>query len=113
MNNEISISIKNQDELTILRQAGKILLDILKSIKCSLKAGLTTKEVEIFADSLMRKHKVTSAFKGYRGFPGSICVSVNFNFSSSEPSNLIYSSPTYNLIAFLLAGNATIEASLN
>lgn len=72
-----SISIKTSVELKVLREAGKILASVLEEIKGSLKTGVTTREIDRRAEDLMKAQKVVPAFKGYRGFPGSICLSVN------------------------------------
>lgn len=72
-----SIRIKTPGELQLLREAGSILGAIVQELKCSLKSGITTKEVDIKAESLIKSRKVIPAFKGYRGFPGCVCVSVN------------------------------------
>ena len=58
MARESRISIKTSDELQILREAGKILAAIVDELKCSLKSGVTTQDVDILAENLMRKHKV-------------------------------------------------------
>lgn len=72
-----SISIKTPQELKILREAGAILATVVEEIKCSLKSGVTTREIDQKAEDLIKKRKVIPAFKGYRGFPGSVCISVN------------------------------------
>jgi methionyl aminopeptidase len=77
MKTENLISIKTQEELKILREAGKILSEIVKELKCSLKSGITTHNVDSKAEQLIKQHGVIPAFKGYRGFPGCVCVSVN------------------------------------
>ncbi len=71
------IHIKSPYEVDILRKAGKILASIVGQLKGSLTVGMTTKDIDHLAESLINKHKVKPAFKGYRGFPGSACVSVN------------------------------------
>ncbi len=72
-----SISIKTSQELQILRDAGKILSEIIQDLKRSLKSGITTQEIDGKAEDLMKRKGVVPAFKGYRGFPGCVCVSVN------------------------------------
>ena len=72
-----SISIKTAQEIAILRDAGKILAEINEDLKRSLKEGITTREVDQVAEQLIRQKGVIPAFKGYRGFPGCVCVSVN------------------------------------
>lgn len=72
-----SIIIKSPSEIGILREAGKILASIISEVKCSLKSGITTKEIDQRAEEVIKSHKVIPAFKGYRGFPGCACISVN------------------------------------
>ncbi|MEI7998771.1 MAG: type I methionyl aminopeptidase [Candidatus Omnitrophota bacterium] len=72
-----SIRIKNPQEIDILREAGKILASIIKQLQSSIIAGMTTKDIDDQAQVLMQKCGVKPAFKGYRGFPASVCVSVN------------------------------------
>ncbi|MBF0512273.1 MAG: M24 family metallopeptidase, partial [Candidatus Omnitrophica bacterium] len=77
MNKRQGICIKSAYEVDILRKAGKILSSIINELRCSLKSGITTKEIDLKAEELIRRHKVVSAFKGYRGFPATACISVN------------------------------------
>ncbi len=84
-----SISIKNEDELNILADAGKILAEIIDEVSCSLKSGMTTKEIDVLAEELIKKRKVIPAFKGYRGFPGCACVSVNEEIVHGIPGKRI------------------------
>ena len=71
------IRIKSPQEIDILRKAGKILSSIIRDVGCSLKPGMKTKDIDANAYALMQKYNVKPAFKGYRGFPASACVSVN------------------------------------
>lgn len=71
------IKIKSSEEIETLRKAGKILASIVKELKCSLKTNMTTQDINAAAEELISRHQVRSAFKGYRGFPGSVCVSIN------------------------------------
>jgi len=75
MNN--SIPIKSSIDVKEMREAGRILAGILKELEKIIAVGVSAKDVEQEAETLMRKHGVRSAFKGYRGYPASICVSVN------------------------------------
>jgi len=87
MKQESSIGIKSKEELQILRDAGKILATIINEIKRSLKSGMTTQEVDSETEKLIRRHKVTPAFKGYRGFPGAVCLSLNDEVVHGIPSS--------------------------
>lgn len=72
-----SISIKTREEIEVLRDAGRILAAIIEELQRFLTWGITTRQVDQEAERLMRERGVLPAFKGYRGFPGCICVSVN------------------------------------
>lgn len=71
------ISIKTPEEIEALRRSGKVLVAIVKELKRSLKIGMTTKEIDRKAEELILAHKAQPAFKGYRGFSSSSCISVN------------------------------------
>ena len=71
------IRIKTQAELKILREAGKILSSIIKELQRSFKIGMTTGQIDQITEQLIKDHHVLPAFKGYRGYPASACVSVN------------------------------------
>lgn len=81
-----NIGIKTTEELVVLREAGKILSAIVKELKCSLKSGISTQEVDRFAENLIKDYGVIPAFKGYRGFPSCVCVSVNDEVVHGIPS---------------------------
>ncbi len=57
--------------------ANRIVAEVLAGIKEKIKPGIETRELDDLAEELCRRHKVEPAFKGYRGYPRSICVSVN------------------------------------
>ncbi|HLF17501.1 MAG TPA: type I methionyl aminopeptidase [Candidatus Omnitrophota bacterium] len=77
MKREYSISLKTAEEIAILRDAGKVLAGIIEKLKSSLTSGITTKDIDGIAQELIQKSHVKPAFKGYRGFPGCVCVSIN------------------------------------
>ncbi len=77
MNSNQGIRIKSPNEVDILRKAGKILSSIVVQLQSSLTSGMTTKDIDSRAQELIRKNKVLAAFKGYHGFPGCACISVN------------------------------------
>ncbi|MCA9406128.1 MAG: type I methionyl aminopeptidase [Candidatus Omnitrophica bacterium] len=89
MQAEGNITIKNSNELQVLREAGKILASIIEEVKSSLKAGMTTKDVDSIAEGLIGKQNVKPAFKGYRGFPGCVCMSVNDEVVHGIPSDRV------------------------
>ncbi len=77
MKKNLDIRIKTPEELQTLQRAGKILADIVARIKSSLKIGMTTRDIDVLAESLILEAGVLPAFKGYHGFPACACVSVN------------------------------------
>ena len=83
------IRIKSPQEVDNLRKAGKILSFIIGQLQSSLTAGMTTKDIDALAQVLMQKHGVTAAFKGYRGFPASVCTSVNEGVVHGIPNHRI------------------------
>jgi len=83
------IKIKTPEEIETLRKAGKILASIVKELKRSLKSEMTTREIDALAEKLIAGHQVKPAFKGYRGFPGSVCTSVNHEVVHGIPGEKI------------------------
>lgn len=84
-----SIIIKTAQEIELLRDAGKILAEIVEDLKRSLKEGITTREVDQRAGELIHQRGVVPAFKGYRGFQGCVCVSVNEEVVHGVPGSRI------------------------
>jgi len=71
------VSIKTQEEIQIMAEAGHILAEIMKELKGEVKVGVKTEELNRLAESLIFKYKCKPAFKGFGGFPESLCVSIN------------------------------------
>lgn len=71
------IPIKSPREIEFMRKAGSIASTILQALVREVAPGRTTGEIDRMAADLMREHDCKSAFLGYRGFPGHICISVN------------------------------------
>lgn len=71
------IPLKNEQELQLMRTAGRILAGILLRLQEEIKPGITTAEIDRLAEELMRREDVAPAFKGYNGYPATVCASVN------------------------------------
>ena len=71
------IPIKSPREIEFMRKAGSIASTILQALAKEVAPGRSTGEIDRMAAELMREHDCKSAFLGYRGFPGHICISVN------------------------------------
>jgi len=81
------IPLKSEEDLKMLAEAGRILSRIVKELGRSVRAGITTQEIDNLAKDLMSREGVTSAFKGYRNFPAHICTSVNNEIVHGIPSD--------------------------
>jgi methionyl aminopeptidase len=68
---------KNPEQLDKMAASGQILVRCLRMLAGKARAGVTTKELDTAAEKFIRSQGAEPAFKGYRGFPGSICVSPN------------------------------------
>ena len=71
------IICKTQREIKIMREAGRIVALTHQELQKYIKPGISTKELDIIAEEFIRKHNAIPSFKGYNGFRGSICTSVN------------------------------------
>lgn len=71
------VSIKSQRELELMRHAGKVLAEVHEEIHNIIRPGISTMEVNQFADKLIRKYGCTPSFLHLYDFPASICISVN------------------------------------
>ena len=71
------IVLKSERELTKMRQAGKITGQILHELAAMVKPGVKTIDLDRRAEELVAQFDAQAAFKGYQGYPGSVCVSVD------------------------------------
>ena len=81
------ITIKSPREIELLRVAGEITGSTHNYLKPYIKAGITTKELDRLAEEYIRSRGAIPSFKGYDGFPGSICASINEEVVHGIPSN--------------------------
>jgi len=80
------IIIKSDDELRKMAHASKIVAEVLELLKEFIAPGVTTKDIESFAEEIIRRRGGTATFKGYRGYPASLCASVNEEVVHGIPS---------------------------
>ena len=83
------IICKTPREIDIMRQAGKIVALTHQELKKHIVPGITTKELDTIAESFIRKHDAIPSFKGYNGFRGSICASVNEELVHGIPGSRV------------------------
>lgn len=80
------IIIKTQREIEIMRKAGRIVAGAHELVKKNIKPGISTMELDKMVEEYIRSCNAIPAFKGYNGFPASICTSVNEEVVHGIPS---------------------------
>jgi methionyl aminopeptidase len=83
------IILKSPDEIKNMARSCSIVAKTLGAIKDIVRPGVTTEEIESFADAYIRANNAVPAFKGYRGYPASICTSVNNEVIHGIPSDRV------------------------
>lgn len=78
---------KSRAELGKMRQAGLIVAETLRDLRKMVEPGISTRELDAYAESKIRRAGAYPTFKGYRGFPGSICASINDEVVHGIPSS--------------------------
>jgi methionyl aminopeptidase len=71
------ILLKSRQEIAKMEVANRIVAEVLAGVKEKIRPGIETRELDDLAEEMCRRRQVEPAFKGYRGYPRSICVSVN------------------------------------
>ncbi|CEI74390.1 MULTISPECIES: type I methionyl aminopeptidase [Romboutsia] len=71
------ITLKSKKEIELMREAGKIVAETHEILKSAVIPGISTLELDKIAEENIRKYNAIPSFKGYGGFPGSICASIN------------------------------------
>jgi methionyl aminopeptidase len=85
----MGIIIKSGREIAIMRQAGRIVAIVLGILAGQLSPGMKTKELDKIAGRELEKLGAKPSFKGYRGFPANLCVSVNDEIVHGIPGERI------------------------
>jgi methionyl aminopeptidase len=81
------IILKSNEEVGKIESAGRIVAEVLIELKEHVKPGMTTLDLDQMAEDGIRKRGGKPAFKGYRGFPGTLCASVNEEIVHGIPSS--------------------------
>jgi len=82
----VSVDIKSAEDIKLMRRAGAIVAETLCVLKESADVGMSTMDLDALAEKTIRKNGATPAFKGYRGFPGTLCASINEEVVHGIPS---------------------------
>ena len=80
------IELKSVREIGLMRTGGHILADVMDRLRETVKPGVATIEIDEDVESFILAKGATPAFKGYRGFPATVCVSINEEVVHGIPS---------------------------
>jgi methionyl aminopeptidase len=83
------IALKSAREIETIRRSGKVTASVLTELMQTARAGMTTRELDRVAERGIRARGGVPTFKGYRGFPASICVSVNDEVVHGIPGDYV------------------------
>ncbi|MFC1844549.1 type I methionyl aminopeptidase [Thermodesulfobacteriota bacterium] len=83
------IILKTPSEIEIMQRANQIVAGALNMLREKAVAGVSTWQLDVWAEEFARQHDSTPAFKGYHGFPGSLCVSLNEQVVHGIPSKKV------------------------
>lgn len=73
----MAISIKSAREIELMRESCKLLADVFQNLEHAIKPGMSTKDIDVMGEKMIRAHGCIPNFLNYNGYPASICVSVN------------------------------------
>ncbi len=81
------IYIKNSQQLDCMRKAGALLFEVLCRLKEAVKPGMSTAELDVYAQQMILKNKAVPSFLDYHGYPATLCASVNERVVHGIPSD--------------------------
>ena len=81
------ISLKNEAHIGKMRDAGRILREVEDEVKLAIRPGVSTAELDVLAERLIRKHRAIPSSLHYQGYPCSICASINDEVVHGIPSD--------------------------
>jgi methionyl aminopeptidase len=84
-----AIILKSPDEIKIMQEANQIVAEALDTLQENIEPGKSTWQLNRLAEIFIEKRNAKPAFKGYRGFPGSVCVSINEEVVHGIPSKKV------------------------
>lgn len=73
----MAVTVKSQREIELMRESCKLLADVFQKLEKAIAPGMSTMEINILGDKLIREHGCIPNFLHYNGYPASICTSVN------------------------------------
>ena len=82
----MAITIKNEHEIALMRESGRLLALVHEEMRKELKEGMTTKDIDQICETMIRDFGCIPNFLNYQGFPASVCVSINDEVVHGIPS---------------------------
>lgn len=82
----MAVTIKSEREIQLMREAGKILSKVHIELAKEVKEGMTSYQIDKMCEEIIRGYGCIPSFKGYQGFPGSVCISINDEVVHGLPS---------------------------
>jgi methionyl aminopeptidase len=86
---EAMITLKSKREIEIMRDASRIVAVVLEDLRRHCKAGVSTRELDRLAEEKTIQQGGEPAFKGYRGYPGALCASINHQVVHGIPGDTV------------------------
>lgn len=86
MSSEDAITLKSPEEIEAMRKANRIVGEVLSLLRSRVAEGISTHKLDQIAEEYCRDHGAVPAFKGYRGYPASLCASINEEVVHGIPS---------------------------
>jgi len=83
------ITIKSHQEIRTMYEAGRVVAAIKQALLDTIEPGMKTKDLDAIASNVIKSHKAKPSFKGYHGFPATICVSINNEIVHGIPGDRI------------------------
>lgn len=83
------IELKSEAEIELMRRAGALLREVRERVGEKVRPGITTRELDLMARQMIEARAATPAFLGYRGFPGTLCTSINEQVVHGIPSDRV------------------------
>jgi len=83
------IPLKSPKDLVLLKRSGEILARVMQKLQTALRPGMTTLDIDLLSADLIRREKAQAAFKDYKGFPATACVSVNEEIIHGIPGSRV------------------------
>lgn len=81
------IYLKRQDELDAMRRAGRVVAETLIAVRDAVKPGMTTMDLDVIGEREIRARGAIPSFLGYRGFPATLCTSLNHEIVHGIPGD--------------------------